>query len=158
MVTRRVMKTCSILLVDDFEDGLEMYEQYLTYRGFQVIIARNGQEAVAQALLHRPDVILLDLRMPGMTGTEAMRILRADGSFVDTPIVALTAHALDGERCSALSAGFDAVIAKPCLPDALVLSVERILTDRKPEMRANLETSHPHKHTDTGERAASKSI
>lgn len=123
------MKTPSILLVDDFEDGLEMYAEYLTYRGFHVVIARNGEGAVSQARRHRPDIILLDLRMPGMTGTEAMRILRADPSFASTPIVALTAHALDEERHLALNAGFDAVIAKPCLPDVLVSAVERILSD-----------------------------
>jgi CheY-like chemotaxis protein len=127
MVTHRMN---SILLVDDFEDGLEMYQEYLTYRGYQVVIARNGKEAVTQAQLHRPDVILLDLRMPGLTGIEAMRILRADPSFVTTPIVALTAHALDDERHFALSAGFDALIAKPCLPDDLASAVERILGDR----------------------------
>jgi two-component system cell cycle response regulator DivK len=130
------MKTCSILLVDDFEDGLEMYQEYLTYRGFHVVAARTGEEAVAQARLHRPDVILLDLRMAGMTGTDAMRILRADPSFVNTPIVALTAHALDGERRLALEAGFDELIAKPCLPDALVTAVERILHNRTPAASA----------------------
>lgn len=109
-----------------------MYEEYLTFRGFQVVVARNGEEAVAQARLHRPDVILLDLRMPGITGTEAMRILRADSSFVNTPIIALTAHALERERRLALDAGFDELIAKPCLPDALVAAVERILNDRTP--------------------------
>src|SRR5258705_6148390 len=126
------MKTCSILLFDDFEDGLQMYKEYLTYRGFHVLAARNGEETLAQARLHRPDVILLDLLMPGMTGTEAMRILRADSSFIGTPIIALTAHAMDGERRLALDAGFDELIAKPCLPDALVTAVERILRDRTP--------------------------
>lgn len=126
------MRTCPILLVDDFEDGLQMYQEYLTYCGFHVVAARNGTEAIAQARLHRPAVILLDLRMPGMTGTEAMRRLRADPSFVDTPIVALTAHALDAERRLALDAGFDELIAKPCLPDALVAAVERILSNRTP--------------------------
>ena len=107
-----------------------MYEEDSSHRGFQVIVARNGEAAVAQARAHRPDVILLDIRMPGMTGTEAMHILRADSSFGNTPIIALTAHALDGERRLALSAGFDAVIAKPCLPDALVAAVECVLNDR----------------------------
>ena len=125
-----VMKTDSILLVDDFEDGLEMYEEYLRYRGFQVFVARNGEEAVAQARRHRPDVILLDVRMPGMTGIEAMRILRSDPSFVGTPIIALTAHALADERHLALSAGFDDVITKPCLPDALVTALEEFLRSR----------------------------
>jgi CheY-like chemotaxis protein len=126
-----VVKTSSILLVDDFEDGLAMYEEYLTYRGFHVLVARNGEEAIAQAQLHRPDVILLDIRMPGMTGTQAMHILRADPSFVNVPIIALTAHALDDERRVALSEGFDAVIAKPCLPDALVAAVDALLSSRR---------------------------
>ena len=121
----------SILLVDDFEDGLEMYQEYLTYRGYHVVVARDGEEAIAQARAHRPDVVLLDIRMPGMTGTQAMRILRSDPSFERTPIVALTAHALEGERIDALAAGFDDLIPKPCLPDQLAFAVERILTARR---------------------------
>jgi two-component system cell cycle response regulator DivK len=97
----------TVLLVDDFEDGLDMYREYLVYRGYHVIVARDGHEAIAQARLHRPDVILLDIRMPGMTGTDAMRALRSDSSFEGVPIVALTAHALDGERLTALEDGFD---------------------------------------------------
>ena len=104
-----------------------MYQEYLTYRGYHVVVARNGQEAIDQARVHRPDVILLDIRMPGMTGTEVMRVLRCDPSIRRVPIVALTAHALDGERLAALAAGFDELISKPCLPDQLVLAVERIL-------------------------------
>lgn len=122
-----MMNRSSILLVDDFEDGLEMYQEYLTYRGYDVSVARNGKEAIDQARRHRPDVILLDLRMPGMTGTDAMRVLRADPSFERIPIVALTAHALESERRAALAAGFDELIPKPCLPDQLVVAVERIL-------------------------------
>jgi CheY-like chemotaxis protein len=122
------MNESSILLVDDNEDGLDMYQEYLTYRGYRVVLARNGEEAIVQARAHRPDVILLDVRMPGMTGTDAMRALRADSTFRDTPIVALTAHALDPERNDGLAAGFDEWIPKPCLPDQLLLAVERILS------------------------------
>jgi CheY-like chemotaxis protein len=122
------MRRRSILLVDDFEDGLEMYQEYLTYRGYDVIVARNGKEALVRARADRPDVILLDIRMAVMTGTDAVRILRSDPSFERVPIVALTAHALDGERTAALAAGFDELIPKPCLPDALALAVERLLT------------------------------
>jgi len=117
----------SILLVDDFEDGLDLYQEYLTYRGYRVIVARNGEEAVAQARAHSPDLIMMDIRMPRMTGTDAMRILRTDPSFGRVPIIALTAHAMEDERVAALAAGFDEVIAKPCLPDQLVLAAERIL-------------------------------
>jgi CheY-like chemotaxis protein len=117
----------TVLLVDDFPDGLEMYDEYLTYRGYHVVVARNGQEAIQQAQQHRPDVILLDIRMPVMTGTDAMQTLRADPTFSNVPIIALTAHALDSERHAALAAGFDELIAKPCLPDELASAVERIL-------------------------------
>src|SRR5688572_31576868 len=126
------MSGCSILLVDDFEDGLDMYHEYLTYRGYQVVVARDGEEAIAQAKRHRPDLILLDIRMPAMTGTDVMRVLRADPSFLSVPIIALTAHALEAEKVAALAAGFDELIAKPCLPDALVAAVERILAARMP--------------------------
>jgi CheY-like chemotaxis protein len=116
-----------ILLVDDFEDGLDIYGEYLTYHGYDVILARDGREAVAQARQHRPDIVLLDLRMPGMTGNDVVRILRSDPSFAPVPIIALTAHALDRERRAALEAGFDEVIAKPCLPNELLAAVGRIL-------------------------------
>jgi CheY-like chemotaxis protein len=123
----------TILLVDDFEDGLDMYREYLTYRGYDVVLARNGEQAIHQARTHAVDAILLDIRMPVMTGTEAVRVLRKDPSFHDLPIIALTAHALDGERVAALAAGFDELIPKPCLPDELVRSLERILaTSRSP--------------------------
>jgi CheY-like chemotaxis protein len=122
------MNTSSILLVDDNEDGLDMYREYLTYRGYRVVLARSGAEAVVQARTHRPDLILLDVRMPGMTGTDAMQTLRADSTFQDTPIVALTAHALEAERKEALAAGFDDWIPKPCLPAELVIAVKRILS------------------------------
>jgi CheY-like chemotaxis protein len=127
------MRRRSILLVDDFEDGLEMYQEYLTYRGYHVIVARNGKEALVRARADRPDVILLDIRMAVMTGTDAVRILRSDPSFQRVPIVALTAHALDAERTAALAAGFDELIPKPCLPDELALAVERLLATPRAE-------------------------
>jgi CheY-like chemotaxis protein len=119
-----------ILLVDDFEDALEMYREYLVYRGFRVIGATNGDDALEMCRRQCPDVILLDLRMPGLSGLEVVRILRADATCDGSPIVALTAHALEDERVEALRAGFDEVIAKPCLPDQLVVAIERLLRER----------------------------
>jgi two-component system cell cycle response regulator DivK len=119
-----------ILLVDDFEDALDIYRDYLNYRGYRVIVARDGGEAVAMATEHRPDLILLDLRMPVMTGLDAVKLLRLDRGLDGCPIVALTAHALEAERLEALRAGFDEVIAKPCLPDDLATSVARLLGNK----------------------------
>ena len=117
-----------VLLVDDYEDTLDLYSEYLRFHGYNVTVARNGQEAVDIARTERPALILMDLQMPGMSGMKALRILRADEAFARTPIVALTAHALEAERVDALRGGFDEVIPKPRLPDTLMAAVERLLT------------------------------
>ena len=119
-----------ILLVDDFEDALVIYGAYLEHDGYAVVVARDGREAIEAARLHLPVLILLDLRMPVMSGAEALKILRADGAFARTPIIALTAHALEEERAQALADGFDYVISKPCLPDELVRMVRAVLRER----------------------------
>ena len=124
-----------VLLVDDFDDARDIYTTYFAHSGYEVESVANGAEAMAAAHRRPPSVILLDLRMPGMTGTEVMRLLRADSRFNDTPIVAFTAHALEDERISALEAGFDAVIPKPCLPDDLLKLVEDLLTRWRPRQR-----------------------
>lgn len=116
-----------ILLVDDFEDALEMYREFLTFKGYRIITATDGAEAIASAYVHRPRLILMDIQMPRMDGTEAMRTLRADPLFDQTLIVAFTAHALDSERNAALESGFDEVIAQPCLLEDLVVAIERLL-------------------------------
>jgi CheY-like chemotaxis protein len=116
-----------ILLVDDFDDALEIYGTYLRYRGYRVEVARDGAQAIAQAERAQPAVILLDLRMPVLDGTAALKRLRADPRFAATPIVALTAHALEEERRAALQAGFDMVISKPCLPDDLASAIAKLV-------------------------------
>ena len=112
-----------ILLVDDFDDALDIYATYLTHKGYRVEVASDGLEAVAKASQLLPALILMDLRMPLLDGTAALKRLRADPRFATTPIIALTAHALDEQRYLALAAGFDAVIAKPCLPDDLEAAI-----------------------------------
>jgi CheY-like chemotaxis protein len=123
-----------ILIVDDYDDALDIYGSYLTFKGYRTVAATSGEEGVAAARAYRPDVILMDLRMAGMTGTDAMRALRCDNGFAGVPIAALTAHALDEETRQALADGFDAVIAKPCLPQDLVVHVEQLLTSQRPSV------------------------
>jgi CheY-like chemotaxis protein len=118
-----------ILLVDDFDDALDIYSTYLTHKGYRVEVATNGAEAVAKAEQTLPALILMDLRMPILDGTAALTRLRSDPRFASTPIIALTAHALDEQRRLALAAGFDAVVAKPCLPDDLVTVIVGFLGD-----------------------------
>jgi two-component system cell cycle response regulator DivK len=117
----------TILLVDDYPDALEIYSVYLTYHGYRVFTACNGLDGIAAAHAHHPAVILMDIQMRGISGTEAMQRLRAHRPFEDVYIVALTAHALEEERTEALAAGFDAVLTKPCLPSELLTFVQDLL-------------------------------
>ena len=120
-------KTPLILVVDDYQDAREMYAEYLQFSGFRVAEARNGNEAVEQAFALKPDLILMDLSLPGMDGWEATRRLKADDSTRHIPIVALTGHALAGASEGAKRAGCDSFVTKPCLPDDLVVEVRRML-------------------------------
>ena len=116
-----------ILVVDDYQDAREMYAEYLQFSGFSVAEARNGNEAVTQAFELKPDLILMDLSLPGMDGWEATRVLKSDDRTRHIPIVALTGHALAGASEGARKAGCDSFVTKPCLPDDLVVEVRRML-------------------------------
>ena len=104
-----------------------MYAEYLQFSGFRVAEARNGNEAVEQAFALAPDLILMDLSLPGMDGWEATRVLKADERTKNIPVVALTGHALAGASEGAKKAGCDSFVTKPCLPDDLVVEVRRML-------------------------------
>jgi CheY-like chemotaxis protein len=117
-----------ILVVDDYQDAREMYAEYLQFSGFRVAEARNGNEAVTQAFTLLPDLILMDLSLPGMDGWEATRLLKADDRTKNIPVVALTGHALAGASEGAKKAGCDSFVTKPCLPDDLVVEVRRMLS------------------------------
>lgn len=116
-----------VLVVDDLKDGREMCAEYLTFKGYGVAMAADGVEAVEQAVEHVPDVILMDISLPKMDGLEATRRIRADERTRDVPIIALTAHALKSARDSALEAGCDSVVTKPCPPSQLEEAVRRQL-------------------------------
>jgi two-component system cell cycle response regulator DivK len=113
MARRPTTKRPSVLVVDDFPDGRELVSEYLVFKGFAVTEASTGAEAVEIALRDKPDVILMDLQMPGLDGWEATRRLKADPTTKHIVVVAVTAHALQPETDRARDAGCDAVIAKP---------------------------------------------
>ena len=116
-----------VLLVDDYADAREMYGFYLARRGYRIEEAADGHEALAKALGLAPDIILMDLSLPGIDGWELARILKGDLRTAAIPIIALTAHALNGEQERALDAGCDAFVTKPCLPQMLAAELERVL-------------------------------
>ena len=116
-----------VLVVDDFTDGRELTVEILTVAGMRVIEARDGLQALDAAFSSRPDAIVLDLALPGMNGWEVARRLKQDARTRAIPVVALTAHAIQAYRKSALDAGCDAFLTKPCPPKALLREVERVL-------------------------------
>ena len=125
--TETVGKKPLVLVVDDFADNREMYSEYLSFSGYEVIEARNGKEAIDAAQARMPDIIIMDLSLPVMDGWEATRRLKADERTRRIPVVALTGHALAGHSKGAKDAGCDSFLAKPCLPDQLVAEIKRML-------------------------------
>ena len=117
----------SVLIVDDSPDGREMLAEYLTFRGFEVIDAVNGEEALAQARTRRPAVVLMDLQMPGMGGWEATRQLKADPTTRNIIVIAVTAHALMPDETIARQAGCDGFISKPYDISAVADALREVL-------------------------------
>ncbi|HEU5194808.1 MAG TPA: response regulator [Methylomirabilota bacterium] len=115
-----------VLLVDDYPDNRDIYVQFLTYSGLRVEEAENGHQALDKAFSLRPDVIVMDLSLPGLDGWEATRRLKHDPRTRDIPVIALTGHALAGHSKGALDAGCDAFITKPCLPERLLEEIRAI--------------------------------
>jgi two-component system, cell cycle response regulator DivK len=102
-----------VLIVDDNEKNLRLARDVLRFAGFRTVEAASGGEGVSQALEHQPDVILMDIRLPDMEGTEATRRLKSDERTAHIPVVALTSLAMKGDRESFLAAGFDGYLEKP---------------------------------------------
>ncbi len=122
-----------ILIVEDFDDAREMYRDYLEFSGYRVDTARDGREAIEKARALNPDLILMDLSLPGIDGWEATRLLKAAPETNHLLIVALSAHALAAEGDRARAAGCDGFIAKPCLPPDLVNEIEKYLKGQPSE-------------------------
>jgi two-component system, cell cycle response regulator DivK len=116
-----------ILVVEDFDDAREMYRDYLQFSGFRVETARDGREAIEKTRALGPDLVLMDLSLPGIDGWEATRLLKSDPATKSVLIVALSAHALATEGQRARAAGCDGFIAKPCLPPDLVEEILKYL-------------------------------
>lgn len=121
-----------VLVVDDYEDAREMYAESLLVLGYRVAEASNGMEAVEKARALGPDVILMDLSLPGIDGWEATRRLKADARTRHIPVVALTGHASAHAAEQARAAGCDRLLIKPVLPDEVVAEVLAILRHNVP--------------------------
>ncbi len=116
-----------VLIVDDYPDTCEMYSAYLDLAGFRPLQANDGYQALRLAAEQLPDVILMDLGLPGIDGFEVTRLLKSDPRTRHIPVIALTAHATTQQFENLVASGFDDLILKPCLPDVLADEVERVV-------------------------------
>ncbi len=119
-----------ILLVEDHEELWDFLSRRLKRRGFEVLLAHDGQEGVDKAKAEQPDVILLDMNLPVMDGWTAARTLRGDEATARIPIIALTAHAMSGDRGKVLEAGCDDYHPKPVDFSKLVAQIDEALLGR----------------------------
>ena len=119
-----------VLIVEDQSELRQLYAQEFMLSGFDVIEAANGADAITNTTAWVPDVVLMDLSLPGVDGWEATRRLKNDARTAHIPVVALTAHDGSGELQRATRAGCDWFVPKPCPPDALITEVRRVLAGR----------------------------
>lgn len=116
-----------VLIVEDIEDNLILVKSLLDMADFRVVEARDGREAIAQAQAHHPDLILLDMSLPEIDGWTVARTLRQHPEFRSTLIVALTAHAMPGDREKTLDAGCDEFMTKPIDVPGFLPAITKIL-------------------------------
>jgi CheY-like chemotaxis protein len=120
-----------ILLVEDNEMNRDMLSRRLVRSGYEVVMAVQGEEGVSLARSSAPDVVLMDMSLPVLDGWEATRRLKSDPSTRDIPIIALTAHAMTGDREKAREAGCDDFDTKPVEYTRLLSKIEGLLEKRK---------------------------
>jgi CheY-like chemotaxis protein len=122
-----------VLVVEDNALNLKLVRDVLLHAGFDVVEARSGEDGIARAREYQPDIILMDLQLPGIDGTEAMRTIKGSPIGSSIPIVALTAFAMSEDRERALRNGFDGYLIKPIS----VRDLARQVTEYLPERRAD---------------------
>ena len=116
-----------ILLVEDNEMNRDMLSRRLTRRGYEVVMAVDGEQGVAMATTESPALILMDMSLPGVDGWEATRQIKAAPATRAIPVIALTAHAMEGDREKALAAGVDDFDTKPVELERLLGKIEALL-------------------------------
>ena len=117
----------TILIVEDNELNMKLFNDLLQAHGYDTVQTKDGKDAVELARSHRPDLIVMDIQMPEISGLEIARALKADARLRHIPIIAVTSYALDGEEGRAEEAGCDAYFSKPVSPRALLAKVREFI-------------------------------
>ena len=119
-----------ILVVEDNEENRDSLSRRLERRGFTVLVAADGRVGVEVAMAQAPDLILMDMNMPELDGWEATRQIKATPAMADVPVIALTAHAMTGDRERAIEAGCEDYHTKPIEFAKLITQIEAILSKK----------------------------
>ena len=117
----------TVLVVEDNDLNMKLFHDLLEASGYNILMTRNGLEAIDIAREHRPDLILMDIQLPLVDGYEATRRIKADPALKAIPIIAVTSYALSGDEEKARAAGCDAYVAKPYSPRALLAKIREYL-------------------------------
>ena len=119
----------SILIVEDNEKNMKLVRDILQHKGHATLEATTGEEGVQLALARRPDLILMDIQLPGIDGIEALRRIREDGALDAVPVVAISASVMPDDQRHIVASGFDAFLTKPISLKPFLATVERFLKD-----------------------------
>jgi two-component system, cell cycle response regulator DivK len=126
------MTAARVLIVEDNAWNRKLVRDVLTFKGYEVIEAETGEEGLRLARDRRPDLIMMDIRLPGIDGVETLRRLRAEEATRGIPVMAMTASVMTTDHERITQAGFDACQAKPITVKDFVAAVERLVTPRRP--------------------------
>ena len=120
-----------VLVVEDYDDARELYAEFLRFRGFEVLEARDGEQALAMVREHSPDVVVLDIALPKLDGFSVLRALRQDPRTAKTMVLTMSASVGPDYVDQALASGATRVVVKPCLPDELVEAIQALVEARR---------------------------
>ena len=134
MVPDDILNGWRVLVIDDEPDAAEVTKLLLEMYGANVTTASNGREGMERVTIHRPRFIICDISMPEMSGWEVIEQLKLDRSTASIPVIALTAHAMSGDRQKAIAQGFHNYLSKPLHPETFVQQLLTLLTDDIPEL------------------------
>ena len=127
----------TILLAEDFDDTRLMMKLWLTKKGYRVLEAESGEEAIALAQSQRPALIIMDVMMPGLNGLDATRRIREDQSLKKTPIVVVSAYGAAEYRAKAINAGCTEYVSTPFEPELLGRLIEKLLRENEPPIASS---------------------
>jgi two-component system cell cycle response regulator DivK len=116
-----------VLVVEDQEDNRRIVRDLLNHAGYELIEAHNGEDGVAMADRERPDLILMDIQLPGIDGYEATRRIKGNDALRHIPIIVVTSYALSGDDAKAFAAGCDAYVSKPFSPRQLLAKIREFV-------------------------------